>query len=150
MSARGSAVPPADPGPFSTLVTVLAVACRSAMLRPPSPSEALWIWQSFCLHPGGLNTSGAGYTLSGLTPFDRAVASVKGLNDDPACRPMMPPDRLLPLKQVGSTRYLSAGFVTRFGQPPNAKLTDPYCPEPKLRPLILALTKPVRGSIAPS
>src|SRR5205807_541733 len=108
-----------------TVLTDLAVACRSVMLPPPSPSAALWIWQSFCLHPGGLNTSGAGYTLSGLTPFDSAVASVKGLNDDPACRPMMPPDRLLPLKQVGSTRYLSAGLVSRFGQPPKAKLIDP-------------------------
>src|SRR5437879_2044968 len=124
----------------NTVLTDFCVACRSVMLPPPSPSAALWIRQFAFLHPGGENTFGAEYTLSGEYPLDSAVASVNGLNDEPACRPMLPPESVVPPKHVGSTRYLSAGLVSRCGHPPSAKLSWAYLPLPKLRPLMTALT----------
>src|SRR4051794_2679533 len=109
----------------NTVLTDCAVASRSVMGCPkPSPSSALAIGVQLVRQLGGTYSRTAGYTLVGGIPLAKAVASVKGLNDDPACRPPPPPVRVLPSQQVAATTIFFGSKRDLSGQPPRAKLVD--------------------------
>src|SRR3954465_15043426 len=74
----------------NTVFTDLVVATRRFIAPPPSPSAALQI-RCGGLVFGTTKQSGAGEGLAGVTPLAKAAAKVKGLNDEPAWRPLPPP-----------------------------------------------------------
>src|SRR5581483_2353560 len=120
-----------------------AVAVRNVALPPPSPSLFPMSHPLFGvgLQLGMWNTLGAGYTLDGVSPLENAVASTKGLNDDPGCRPLPPPLTVRPSLHVGSTSIFLARLM--FGHPPRARFTWAWL---KSRPPTSAFTNPVGGS----
>ena len=69
---------------------------------------------------------GAANTRFGVMPSEKAVARVKGLNDEPVCRPCPPPATVGWSQQDAVTSTWIFGLVGFVGQPPSARFTcDP-------------------------
>src|SRR4051812_48970712 len=104
------------------------VARRNVVDPPPWPSElpiGLQLVDTRPWHAFGRYSPGAGKTLSGDTPCDRAVASVNALNAEPGCLPPPPPSTTLPVSQhvAGISTFAAAKSAGLGGQPPSARFT---------------------------